>query len=59
MLEPIWRARLRSLKPGVDHQEQVDHNFDDGIVGELERARVLFVRCVRQNACAGARMALD
>jgi hypothetical protein len=24
---------LRSLKPGVDHQDQVDHNFDDGIVG--------------------------
>lgn len=42
MLEPmtdviavptIWRTKLRSLKPGVDHQEQVDHNFDDGIVG--------------------------
>jgi hypothetical protein len=29
----IWRTKLRSLKPGVDHQEQVDHNFDDGIVG--------------------------
>jgi hypothetical protein len=29
----IWRTKLRSLKPGVHHQEQVDHNFDDGIVG--------------------------
>jgi hypothetical protein len=29
----IWRTKLRSLKPGVDHQDQVDHNFDDGIVG--------------------------
>jgi hypothetical protein len=29
----IWRTKLRSLKPGVDHHEQVDHNFDDGIVG--------------------------
>jgi hypothetical protein len=29
----IWRTKLRSLKPCVVHQEQVDHNFDDGIVG--------------------------
>ncbi len=29
----IWRTKLRSLKPGVDHVEQVAHNFDDGIVG--------------------------
>ncbi len=29
----IWRTKLRSLKPGVDHQDQVAHNFDDGIVG--------------------------
>jgi hypothetical protein len=29
----IWRTKLRSLKPGVDHQEQVDHNFNDGLVG--------------------------
>lgn len=29
----IWRTKLRSLKLGVDHQEQVDHNFNDGLVG--------------------------
>jgi hypothetical protein len=29
----IWRTKLRSLKSGVDHREQVDHNFNDGIVG--------------------------
>jgi len=29
----IWRTKLRSLKPGVDHHEQVAHNFNDGIVG--------------------------
>jgi len=29
----IWRTKLRSLKPDVDHVEQVAHNFDDGIVG--------------------------
>jgi hypothetical protein len=33
LMPTIWRTKLRSLKPGVDHQEQVDHNFDDGIVG--------------------------
>jgi hypothetical protein len=29
----VWRTKLRSLKPGVDHAEQVAHNFDSGIVG--------------------------
>jgi hypothetical protein len=29
----IWRTKLRSLKPGVNHVEQVAHNLDDGIVG--------------------------
>jgi hypothetical protein len=29
----IWRTKLRSLKPAVDHHKQAAHNFDDGIVG--------------------------
>jgi hypothetical protein len=29
----IWRTKLRSKKPDVDHKAQVAHNFDDGIVG--------------------------
>lgn len=35
MPEPptIWRTKLRSLKPGVDHAEQVAHNLDGNLVG--------------------------
>lgn len=29
----IWRTKLRSLKPGVDHVVQVDHCLNDGLVG--------------------------
>lgn len=29
----IWRTKLRSLKADVDHEAQVAHNFDEGIVG--------------------------
>jgi hypothetical protein len=29
----IWRTKLRSKKPDVDHKAQVAHNFDDRIVG--------------------------
>jgi hypothetical protein len=29
----IWRTKLRSLKDGVNHHEQVAHNFEDAIVG--------------------------
>jgi hypothetical protein len=29
----IWRTKLRSLKEGVRHEDQVAHCFDEGVVG--------------------------
>jgi hypothetical protein len=29
----IWRTKLRSLKPGVDHEKQVSYCIDRGVVG--------------------------
>jgi hypothetical protein len=33
LVPTIWRTKMRSLKPSVNHKIQAAHNFDHGIVG--------------------------
>ncbi len=45
----IWRTKLRSLKPGVDHAKQVAYCIDGGRVGigwgiEFETTRAHLLR---------------